>query len=169
METAITIFNFSVKTGVVGLLVIFSGWLIVILLNGFKKEPLNIRQAGPVTRAGLGITILGIVTIVIAVLSVMASGVVWSWHVLSNLLSPGRLALYSVAIGISPLLLSVLGVLLAKLMGGSVDARGPQNCSVKGVELGGLVYTLFMSYWLMIFTVGLMLLGLLTSGIWAVL
>ena len=169
METATTIFDFSVKIGVIGLLVIFSGWLIVILLNGFKKGPFDIRKAGLATRVGFAIAALGIGAVVMAVFGVMASGVVWGWHVISSLLSPGSLALYSVAIGVSPMILSVLGVGLAKLLGGSVDARGPQNCSVKGVELGGLVYTLFMSYWLMFFTAGVMVLGLIASSIWAVL
>lgn len=168
MELTTTLFNFSIKSAGVGLLIIFSGWLIVILLHGFKKGPFNIRQAGPFTRAGFGITMLGIVAVVIALLSAMASGVLWFWHIISNTLSPGRLALYSVIIGVSPLILSISGTLLAKLSGGTVDASGSHNCIVRGVDLGGLVYTLFLSYWLMLFTGGLMILGLILSFVRAV-
>lgn len=168
MDTATTIFNFSVEVGGIGLIILICGWLIVVVLNGFKKGPFNIKQAGPATRVGFGITLLGIAAVVLAVLSVMLAGAVWTWQLLSNLLTPASLALSSIAIGILPLLLSGLGVVLAKISGGSVDARGPQNCSVWGVQLGGLVYTLFISYWLMLFTVGLMVLGLIISAVWAV-
>lgn len=168
MEAVTSIVNFCLGYGSIALVVIFVGWLFVVVLNGFSKGAFDVRNSGPLTKAGLALILLGIAGVVIAVLGLLVAGILWLWHVLSSLLTPASLALYSVIFGIAPMSLSMLGIILAKLAGGTVDARGAENCTIKGVDLGNLVYTLFMSYWLMLFTSGLMILGLLVSVVWVV-
>lgn len=168
MEFVSTITAFSILCGEYALAVLIFGWLLVILLNLGKKGPFDLKAAGPFTKLGLALTLLGVAGVVISIFGFIAAGVTWLWIKLSSFVTPGRLAIYSLIIGVSPLFISALGILLAKLVGGSVDARGPQNCRVMGLEIGGLVYGLFMSYWLTLFTVGLAFAGLLVSAIWVI-
>lgn len=81
--------------------------------------------------------------------------------------TPGKLALISVVIGPIPLLIALLGAGIAKMIGGTLDAAKVENCIVFGVDIGNVLYTMFMMHWLMIFTGGFAVLGLMASGIWA--
>ena len=82
-------------------------------------------------------------------------------------LTPARLAVCSLIIGPSPLLLPVLAQIICKLTGGSVDASQVQGCYFLGLNLNNFVYALFMSYMLVILTGGLAIFGLMSSGVWA--
>lgn len=95
--------------------------------------------------------------------------IVWAFQAIQPALTPARLALFSITFGIAPLALSMSGAILARLLGGSVDARGARDCVVVGVDLSSFVYALFMSYWLTIFTGGLAFFGLIAGAVWALL
>lgn len=159
--------EYSLQCAGFALPVLLSGWITVILSNGFRKGPLDLKNSGPVTRVGLLLTLGGVAGVVIAILGLMASGLVWLWVEFTRDLTPALLALYSLLLGLFPLLLSLLGLLLAKMVGGVVDASGTRDCKFKGVELGGLIYSLFMSYFLFFITGGLAFFGLIISGVWA--
>ena len=159
--------EFSLQCAGIAIPVLIAGWLVVILANLPLKGRLDLKNAGPVTRAGMLITLIGVIGTVISILGVIASGVFWLWSEFTRDLTPSRLALYSIILAPSPLLLSALGVILARLAGGQVDARGARDCRIAGIELGGLIYSLFMSYFLTLFSAGLAFFGLLISGIWA--
>lgn len=82
-------------------------------------------------------------------------------------LTPGTLAVLSIAVGISPLLVAVAGSAMAKACGGTIDARGPQNCFILGIDIGPVLYAMFMCHWLLLITGGIAVWGLLISGVWA--
>ncbi|RJG18562.1 hypothetical protein D4A39_08840 [Alcanivorax profundi] len=57
-----------------------------------------------------------------------------------------------VVIGLAPLGLALLGSGIARLKGTRLDAAEAEPCFVAGVDISGVLYTLFMCHWLMIFT-----------------
>ena len=105
--------------------------------------------------------------LMILTLSLIWSGGSWLWANYIEQLTPGKLALISVVIGPIPLLIALLGAGIAKMIGGTLDASKVENCIVFGIDIGNVLYTMFMMHWLMIFTGGLAVLGLMASGIWA--
>lgn len=147
---------------------ILAGTLAWILTHFVKKSPegkINVREGGFIVKAvfmlaGGGGGLLGL-----AIVGFIVSAIWWALSIIN--LTPGRLALLSLFIGVFPLILAFLGAGLAKISGGHVDASGVKDCSVLGFDLNNLVYTLFMCHWAVIFTGGLAIFGLMASGLWA--
>src|SRR5690606_27032988 len=102
------------------------------------------------------------------IISIVA-GLWWCLTALLETTTPGGLAALSILFGVAPFLLTVLAVVLARLLGGSVNASGASDCRLLGFNLNAFVHSLFMSYWLVLFTGGIAILGLIGSGIWAIL
>jgi heme/copper-type cytochrome/quinol oxidase subunit 2 len=55
-------------------------------------------------------------------------------------------------VAILPLLTAAAGVGIARLAGCKVTAAGAQSCIIFGHDAGELIYSLSMSYWLLMFT-----------------
>ncbi len=100
-------------------------------------------------------------------LSLAWAGVSWLWAISGVQLTPGKLALISVVLGPLPLVIAMIGAGVAKMIGGNLDAAKAENCILFGVDIGGVLYIMFMMGWLMMFTGGLAMIGLFVSGIWA--
>ena len=60
--------------------------------------------------------------------------------------------LLSMLIAVSPLILVGLVDLIASLSGCDVNEGGIQPCMVAGVDIGGILYSLFMSGWYLFIT-----------------
>lgn len=141
------------------------------LTHFVKKSPeghINLRQGGFIPKSvfilagGAGLA-LGASVVGFAI-----AGIGWLVENIFAQMTPSRLAYFSILFGISPFALAILGAGLARITGGNVTAAGAENCKVLGIDLNGLVYALFMSYWLVFFTGGLAVFGLIGSGIWAI-
>lgn len=104
--------------------------------------------------------------LMILTLSLIWSGGSWLWANYIEQLTPGKLALISVVIGPVPLLIALLGAGIAKMIGGNLDAAKVENCKVFGIDIGNILYGMFMMHWFTIFTGGLAMIGLMVSGIW---
>ena len=101
-------------------------------------------------------------------LSLAWAGVSWLWAIIAGVqLTPGKLALISMALGPLPLVIAMIGAGVAKMIGGDLSSAGVENCIVFGVDIGNVLYTMFMMGWLLMFTGGLAMIGLFVSGIWA--
>jgi len=143
------------------------GGIIVVLDQSLTKGDFNLREGGLVTKIGMACTLLGVLGLVIGFMGLVFFGLGWLWNVLFDQVSPKRLAFYSLIIAPAPLLLPLLAKVICKLTGGTVDASQASACVFLGLNLNGLVHTLFMSYMLTFITLGLAVLGLMVSGVWA--
>lgn len=105
----------------------------------------------------------------LALIIAIVAGLWWCLTALLGTTTPAGLAVLSILFGVAPFLLTVFAVVLARLLGGSVNASGANNCLLLGFNLNAFVHSLFMSYWLVLFTGGIAIFGLIGSGIWALL
>lgn len=143
------------------------------LANALSKGKIQLDPKDPIGRFFAYGILIGGGAIGFAIIGLFVAGcwwlLMWLSHTLfgGERLTPGRLAMLSLAIGPLPLLGPLAASVITRLVGGDVSAAGTTNCKVFGVEIGGLVYSLFMMYFLCFFTFGLMFLGLMASGIWA--
>lgn len=149
---------------------ILTGTLAWVLAHFVKKSPegkINVREGGFVVKAVFVMAVGGGGLLGLAIVGFFVSAVWWVLSVMN--LTPGRLALLSLLIGVFPMILAFLGTALAKVSGGHVDASRVRDCFLFGFDLNNLVYTLFMCHWAVIFTGGFAVLGLMASGLWALL
>lgn len=149
---------------------ILAGTLAWVLAHFVKKSPegkINVREGGFVVKAVFVMAVGGGGLLGLAIVGFFVSAVWWVLSVMN--LTPGRLALLSLLIGVFPMILAFLGTALAKVSGGHVDASRVRDCFLFGFDLNNLVYTLFMCHWAVIFTGGFAVLGLMASGLWALL
>ena len=149
---------------------ILAGTLAWVLAHFVKKSPegkINVREGGFVVKAVFVMAVGGGGLLGLAIVGFFVSVVWWVLSIMN--LTPGRLALLSLLIGVFPMILAFLGTALAKVSGGHVDASGVRDCFLFGLNLNNLVYTLFMCHWAVIFTGGLAVFGLMASGLWALL
>ncbi|MGD8782901.1 MAG: hypothetical protein PVG75_00610 [Thioalkalispiraceae bacterium] len=82
-------------------------------------------------------------------------------------MTPLKLAILSIVIGIFPFCIMLLGIGWAKLMGCEVSAAGAKGCICCGRDVSKIVYSMFMFYWLTIITGGIAVFGVSGSVIWA--
>lgn len=144
------------------------GFLFSLLLNIHRQPPVTFREAKPLVKiaymmaSGAG-GLLGL-----AIIGLIAAGIWWCLLILIAHVSPGSLALISLAFGISPLLVASLAGFIASRIGGTLNAAGAENCIFMGRDIGSILYTMFMMHWLTIFTGGIAVFGLIGSGLWAI-
>lgn len=163
-----SLFTLSLTLGVFAIVAFLAGMVLVVIANhGRPASQIKFKTAGPVTRFGFACVALCVVSMLIAIMAVITAAGWWFVKNMMAELTPGRLALYALLIGPSPLILAVLGVLSAKILGCRVDASGAYECRLLGMKLDGLIYNLFMMYWMTIFTGGLAMICLMVSGVWA--
>lgn len=143
-----------------------SGLLLFLSKVAAKKQYTLVKSKSLEKLALLCIS-FGSLSLALFLLSLLWAGSWWFWEAYVGQLTPGKLALISVVIGPIPLLIALLGAGIAKMIGGTLDAAKVENCIVFGVDIGNVLYTMFMMHWLMIFTGGFAVLGLMASGIWA--
>lgn len=152
----------------VGFLAGAAAWVLTHFVKKSPEGQLNLREGGFIPKGvfflagGAGLA-LGASVVGFAIASIG-----WLAAKLFAQMSPAGLACFSIVFGISPFALAILGAGLARITGGNVTAAGAENCKVLGMNLNGLVYALFMSYWLVFFTGGIAVFGLIGSGIWAI-
>ena len=107
-------------------------------------------------------------SVALIIMNLVWAGVSWLWAIIAGVqLTPGKLALISVVLGPLPLVIAMIGAGVAKMIGGDLSSAGVENCIVFGVDIGNVLYTMFMMGWLLMFTGGLAMIGLFVSGIWA--
>lgn len=82
-------------------------------------------------------------------------------------MTPAKLAFLSVFIGSLPILVAVLASQVATWCGGDLSEASVAPCLVWGYDISKVLYTMFMCGWLGMFSVPLGGLGLMGSGIWA--
>ncbi|MCS6177989.1 carboxypeptidase-like regulatory domain-containing protein [Shewanella baltica] len=81
-------------------------------------------------------------------------------------MTPTQLAIISILIGISPLLIALLGSLLARLLGCEQKGGGVSKCYFCGKDIGGILYGMMMMHWLVIITGGIAIFGITASLLW---
>jgi len=143
------------------------GMFLIILINAAGKGEFSLSRGGPLGRFALICVLISVVSLAAVFIGLLVVAVWWLWNRYAGDLGPGNLALFSLLFGPAPLLISAFASVVARLIGGTVDASQARHCIVLGVDLGGIIYTLFMAYMLVYVTAGLALPGLLASGIWA--
>lgn len=82
-------------------------------------------------------------------------------------MTPTRLAIISIVIGLTPLLIAMLGSLLASLLGCEQKGGGISQCYFCGKDIGGILYGMMMMHWLVIITGGIAVFGVTASLLWA--
>ncbi len=82
-------------------------------------------------------------------------------------MTPTYLAIISIVIGISPLFIAMLGALLAGLLGCEQKGGGITKCYFCGKDVGNILYGMMMMHWLLIFTGGVAVWGVIAAAIWA--
>lgn len=82
-------------------------------------------------------------------------------------MTPLRLALISIIIGASPVLIALLGSLLANVLNCEQKSGGVSSCYVFGKDISGVLYAMMMAHWLFIFTGGIAVFGIIASLLWA--
>lgn len=84
-------------------------------------------------------------------------------------MTPLKLALIFILIGLLPFVAVSLAIAIASLCGTELSAAGAQPCIILGRDISGVLYAMFMSGWLVLFTGGVAVWGLLGTGLWALL
>lgn len=82
-------------------------------------------------------------------------------------MTPTRLAIISIAIGLSPLLIALLGSLIAGLLGCEQKNGDISRCYFCGKDIGGILYGMMMMHWLVMITGGIAVFGIIASLLWA--
>lgn len=166
-----TLLSISQVLAIAGILAAVSALLLVPFIKKSGKrffQSNNLRELGRLEKSvfllasGAGM-LLGLALVI----SIVA-GLWWCLTALLETTTPAGLAALSILFGAAPLSLTALAVVLARLLGGSVNASGASNCLLLGFNLNAFVHSLFMSYWLVFFTGGIAIFGLIGSGIWAI-
>jgi len=93
-----------------------------------SRGEFNLRQGGLLTRLGLVSILISGFVLAIGVIGFVFAGAWWGLARFAGDLSPGSLAFYSILIGPAPLLLSLLASIVARALGGTVDAREARHC-----------------------------------------
>ena len=83
-------------------------------------------------------------------------------------MTPLRLALLSIAVGVFPLLVMLLASFIANACGCTLNEAGAGKCVVFGKDVGGVLSVMFMFGWLGMITAPAGIIGVLSSAIWAV-
>ena len=81
-------------------------------------------------------------------------------------MTPKSLALISIIAGIFPLLVMMLGLVLAKILGCQIDESKPHKCIFFGSDIGRFLYGSFVFAWLALVTGPIGIIGLIASGVW---
>lgn len=157
----------SVALGLVGLLVGLMALALSLLRDVYARGRVDILSGGMLVKVVFNLTTTGGLLMGIAVLGLVIAALWWGAAMVSAQLTPGKLALASGIFGVAPLVVAAVGSGAAHLLGGTVGANGARGCFFLGIDVGSIVYTLFMSYWLVLFTGGLAMMGLMGSGVWA--
>jgi hypothetical protein len=143
------------------------GWCLSPFLPKSPDGKMNVREGGLIVKAAFVLAVGCGGLLALAIVSFICAGIGLVISVVFKDMTPGKLALLSLAIGIFPIGIAMLGAGLARVAGGQVDARGASGCVLFGRDLNSLVYTLFMMHWLVMFTGGFAVFGLMSAGIWA--
>jgi hypothetical protein len=145
-----------------------TAWILTHFIKQAPDGRIDVRNGGWLTRTVLVAAIGAGLLSGCALVGFLLAGFWWIFLYIHEILRPVSLALLSIGIGFFPFLLAVLGQCLASVLGGKVDASGASNCQLSGLDLNRFVYFLFMSYWWSFFIIGFALIGLVASGIWAI-
>ena len=170
-SSAAEIFIISGLAAFFGFVLAFGGWLVrvafglVNIAEAAENESLSPRQKNLIALSFILVVVGGFV-ISAGVLGVLISGFLWLKQTVFSELTPKGLAVISVIVGPIPLLLSLFGMLIMKVLGGHADGNGVHVKPVLGIDLSGFLSALFLMHWLTIFTGGLAMLGLMASGVW---
>jgi len=159
--------DFSIQLSIYALIPGVFGAIIVGIDKPIRKGKFNLREGESITKVGMIGILLAKLGLIIALTGFAFAGLWWLWESFYEGMTPARLALYSLVIGPTPFLLPLLAKIICKLTGGTVDVSQVQGCYFLGMNLNNFVYTLFMSYMLVILTGGLAVFGLMSSGVWA--
>lgn len=150
-----------------GLVLGVTGWSLALIMNIPKSGGFKLRKNELAVKVSYRCILGGGFSLGIAVVAIISAGLWWGVSLLFAELTPGTLALFSIVLGPAPLLITALASGMANILGCSVDASGARNCVFSGLDLGPLLHSLFMTYWLVFLTAGLAFFGLMGSGIWA--
>jgi len=150
-----------------GVLLGLLGWCLTPFLPKSPDGKFNVREGGLVVKAAFILTVGCGGLLALTIVSFFIAGIGLISSVVFKDMTPGKLALLSLAIGVLPIATTMLGVGLARISGGQVNAGGVSGCVLFGRDFNSLVYTLFMSHWLVIFTGGFAVFGLMWAGVWA--
>jgi len=161
-----SLFLLCVQVAGVALALIVLGWISIVVAKITNKKKISLREGGPLTKFGMICILLSIVILAIVFMGFIALGIWWLWVSFSDQLTPTNLALFSIVLGPAPLLLTLTSIIVAKLLGGEVDASQVRNCVLFGIDIGGFLHAFYMSYILVVFTGGLAIMGLVSSGVW---
>lgn len=82
-------------------------------------------------------------------------------------MTPVRLAVISIVLGLLPLAIAFIGAMLAEILGGTQKGGGVSQCYLFGKDISGILYGMMTMHWLVIFTGGIAVFGVIASVIWA--
>lgn len=150
-----------------GIVFCLLAWFLIITVNALRSEKFHLNKDDPAVRVALALIILGTLSLATAIMGYFVAFVWWMLNSVFNDITPTSLALFFLILGPFPLLLTLFSKIAAKLIGGSVNSSQALNYRIIYIDIGSLLYTLFMSYRLAILTGGISVLGLLASGLWA--
>lgn len=163
-----TIVFATLTLALLGLLLGIMAWGLAHFVGPHVDGRLDLSNGGLLIKVVFSLAIGAGAIVGVALVGLVLAGLWWGGAMLLVQMTPGKLALFSIAIGAAPLIIAACGSGLAHALGGTVDASGARNCFFLGINLGPTVYNLFMSFWLALFTGGVAMLGLMGSGIWAI-
>lgn len=156
----------SFKVLLLSYAVILVFYLVALLFRLPKPGGLDVKNKPFLVKLVFAANIVGVVILAIGIIGLVAAFLWWLGISLLNIHTPGKLALVSLIFGISPLPFVVIASAVAKAIGGTLHEGGYQNCKIKSVDFGPLLYGMFMMGWATFFTAGIAVLGLVAAGIW---
>lgn len=157
----------SLVVACTGLLIGALGWLLALVARATTAGGSNRNSKEKLLGVAAKAVITGGSLLGFAALILLAASLWWGTGRLLGDITPVKLALLSVFIGLIPLLVSGFASMVAALLGGSISNQGARNCSLLGMDIGPPLYFLYKAYWFVFLTAGLGFVGLLVSAIWA--
>lgn len=148
------------------LALVFLGIIVGIVFKIPQKGGLDVRRKETVIKFVFFMSFASAIVMAFSVLGLFGSLLWWVGVDFLVINSPKRLAWGSVILGIFPLLISGLSAVVAKSIGGSLHEGGYENCNVFGLDVGRVLYAMYVSVWLTIFTGGIAFFGLIAALIW---
>ena len=83
-------------------------------------------------------------------------------------MTPFSLAMWSILIGVSPLLVALLASMIANMLGCELNEANAPKCMFLGINIGDILYGMFVFAWLGMLTIGLAFIGVIVSIFWAI-
>lgn len=151
---------------VFSLVLILLGVIIGVVFKLPQKGGLDVERKELVVKLVFYMSFAGAIFMVSSILGFLSFLLWWIGVEVLILNTPKKLAWGSVIFGCFPLFISALSAVIAKSIGCSLHQGRHKNFKVFGLNVGRVLYGMYVSAWLTIFTSGIAFFGLIAALVW---